>query len=298
MTESTWRCSFCDTYNETNAASCMVCDELRRNRPSSPVVGEPAAFDDPAPEMAARPTRHSVPGRPRSGDADWGGSAPSDGSDPVFFGPGLDTAGYAPRPPRPASRRRSPVKLMPMGIIAALIVLVLALPPVRSLITAGGSAQGSSGEQSDPGRRQATEIDQILSESAATRSKLTDAIDAVADCSAVGSGVSSLQTIADERETQREAAKTMSVDAISNGEEVKDNLVKALGASHSADLAFLSWARNAESGGCAGTAPITADYRKGTRKSASAQRSKRAFLDLWNPIATSYQLETRTVAEI
>jgi hypothetical protein len=62
--------------------------------------------------------------------------------------------------------------------------------------------------------------------------------------------------------------------------------------------AFLSWAQDTQSSGCDSTATITSDYHAGERHSKAAGKAKSAFVDLWNPIAATYSLDSRSDNDI
>jgi hypothetical protein len=368
MADATWRCASCDTYNDANASTCMVCDE-RRTRKQATSAGptwrcsQCDTFNDSGrtsclgcgtDRVAATTLTETVRGQTAAADPATGGSRvrrlPGDetkpappreswrveppvppvptepvpappGTVPVGVGAGaeppaslfLPPVGATPFPgPARVPARRSSSAAWLVGFAAVILVGLIVLMSVvaqsggstvtpNSGVTVPAAAsplESSPADASPPsgqtgGQSEAQAVDALLDKAAASRSGLSTAIDEILDCSDVSGGAFTLQTITSDRESQLGEAQSLQVDALQNGDDMKNALVNALSDSLDADRAFLSWARDTESSGCSGSAPITSDYHRGENDSAAAGREKTTFVGLWNPIATSYLLTTR-----
>lgn len=78
------------------------------------------------------------------------------------------------------------------------------------------------------------------------------------------------------------------------------DLEDALDASRDSDRNYADWADEAGDAGCprGGPAPHTAAYRAAQSTDQLATESKEDFVDLWNPIASSYGFPERSAREI
>ena len=65
-----------------------------------------------------------------------------------------------------------------------------------------------------------------------------------------------------------------------------------------ADKAFLSWAEKQENTGCGNSVGATEAYRAGMTASAGAVAAKKAFVQLWNPIASGHGYPERSQADV
>jgi Predicted membrane protein len=143
------------------------------------------------------------------------------------------------------------------------------------------------------GRSQAMAIDALLTASSKSRGQLGPALDQVEKCGDLNAATATLQQVVTERDGQVRAGQGLAVDQLDQGEQLRTLLVQALTYSLQADQSFVTWAKNA-SNGCTGKANHDADYAKAQAASSGATTSKQSFVKLWNPIATKYDLPTRS----
>lgn len=202
------------------------------------------------------------------------------------------------------------------GLVPVVLALVAA-GALGGVVGATGSAAGSAGpadaaayptldltpeptqtptpDPAELAKSQVLAIDQVISSSSASKSTLGDALDDVSACRGLSQALADLKAVRDGRAAQLAQAQALVVDAIPNGEAIRDALVLALQHSHSADNAFVAWAENAAA---TGNCRQNDNYRAGVSRSADAQAAKRAFVNLWNPLARQYGLPERTAPSI
>lgn len=153
----------------------------------------------------------------------------------------------------------------------------------------GTSSDEASAGPSDPeGGWQASAMNGLLSDSRRSRSGIQQAVDAAVRCDA--SAVQELKKITDARAAQLAEAGELTVDALPGGQELKDTLIEALDAARDADAGFLAWARRHRDQGCTGSPTDDPGYRRGMSRSVDAQAAKERFVELWRPVADSFDL--------
>ncbi|MEV4564363.1 hypothetical protein AB0K12_11405 [Nonomuraea sp. NPDC049419] len=157
--------------------------------------------------------------------------------------------------------------------------------PVAEQAEEQAEVQAGSGKEA---RRQARELDVLLSSSNSSRSDLTEAIDEAVLCERAG--LDTIRDITNARRRQLTAARRLTVSALPDGAQLRDALVTALDASYQADLAFLSWARKLAADGCPGVGRDHRDYRRGLDWSKAAHEAKTRFVRTWRPVAKKYGL--------
>ena len=143
---------------------------------------------------------------------------------------------------------------------------------------------------------QARAVDAVLTESVASRRKLSAALQQVYDCDDVMGATADLRAVGRERESQISRVAGLDLSAIVGGERLRDLLDKALAESLSADQSYVRWAYAVQAGSCPNSG---AQHRiAGDAASDRAGNAKTVFLAVWNPVASSYGLPTRTRDEI
>ncbi|MFG1651634.1 hypothetical protein ACGFIE_17070 [Micromonospora sp. NPDC049275] len=163
--------------------------------------------------------------------------------------------------------------------------------------TASGVETPTPTASDDPDARrraQAEVVDALLSESIASRGDLATAIAAVGECRDLNRSLALLDGVTRERRAQRDQAGALTVDALGDGPAMRSHLVSAFTYAGDADAAFAAWTRRSISSGCS----LDANWRRGNQLSEQSQKAKNEFLRLWNPIALSCGLPTRTSKEI
>ena len=122
-------------------------------------------------------------------------------------------------------------------------------------------------------------------------SRLNTAANKVQACTDVATNVQQMQRVRDQRQVEYDQAQTLQTGALSNGAELKSDLMQALSASLSADNDYLTWAQQQEADCQAGTTPPGIDSAN-----SHADHDKTAFIGLWNPIAAQYDLQQETTS--
>ncbi|GAA0994492.1 hypothetical protein GCM10009555_087080 [Acrocarpospora macrocephala] len=139
---------------------------------------------------------------------------------------------------------------------------------------------------------QATAIDDLLTNSQASRLDLGAAIAGVTRCQS--SAIDVISDITEARRAQLESALDLRVDFLSEGTALKGHLVSALDSSYKADAAYQAAAEEFLAAGCSGSPAFGA----GNWNSERATTHKTRFVAIWNPIASGFGLPTRKVGEI
>ncbi|GII27623.1 hypothetical protein [Planotetraspora mira] len=150
----------------------------------------------------------------------------------------------------------------------------------------------------DYGQEQAEAIDDLLDDSASSRSDLAAAISDLSACRDMDSALGTLSSIGEDRDDQASSADDLEVDALDGGESLQEYLVAFLEASGAADDAFYEAGQSYQDDDCSGSITDYSSYDDGISYSEDAGDAKGSFVDLWNPVAETYGLPTRTRDEI
>ncbi|GAA2426681.1 hypothetical protein GCM10010191_44020 [Actinomadura vinacea] len=193
-------------------------------------------------------------------------------------------------------RKKSPLPFILLGGgVVALAAIALAIifwpssggtgtPAANSSLPAQGQSPGAQSEPvgdspSESGdatalKRQAGQVDALLTEMSSTRSELGSVVTG-------GCPVSGLERIRSQRQEQVGKAKALEVDALENGTAMRDALVRALEASVESNQGYLDVAPGCPSDG--DVAPMN----------ERASQAKREFVDYWRPNAEKAGLAVR-----
>src|SRR5262249_1677227 len=109
----------------------------------------------------------------------------------------------------------------------------------------------------------------------------------VQSCGNLSSDITQLQQIASARSGELGSAQNLQVLAISNGEQLKSQLLTALQISLRIDRDYLTWAREQQSAGCGS---YSSAYAEANNLDPQATSDKGTFLNTWDPIARQYSL--------
>ena len=110
----------------------------------------------------------------------------------------------------------------------------------------------------------------------------------------MGAAATLIQQVTTERSDEVNRGNALAVDQLTGGNDLRTALVQALKYSLDADQKFTAWGQAVAQAGCTGHAPHDANYTAAQGSSTSATTSKQQFVALWNPIAATYGLPTRT----
>ncbi len=214
------------------------------------------------------------------------------------------------QPPYPPARR--PRKLLLSAGVAILVLAVAAGATAAVLIAMHNGSQRLGGTSSPPASSpsspsssaaaQATRISDLLGTSRVTRGMLQPAVsDIENNCSALSpaqfaSDVTTIRTVADQRQKEYSQAFGLRVAALANGRQLQNDLLNALQASLNADNDYLQWARQ-EQQSCF-PAPNSRAFKAASGWDTQAMTAKANFASEWNPVAQRYSLPAVTQADI
>ena len=94
--------------------------------------------------------------------------------------------------------------------------------------------------------------------------------------------------------TEYGQATRLNTGQLPNGAALKNNLIDAYYLSSIADYYFVEWAQHLEASGCISSVPAAAAYNAGVADTAKATGAGDAFVQLWNPVAKSEGLPSRS----
>lgn len=250
----------------------------------------------PSPELWIPVLDAAVRSLPRRKAGPAAGSwSPSTRSAPSPPGPAPAAGPYvAPvvRPRQSGSGRAGRKVAGAVAVVASIAVVgVIGLHAAHSASSQDTSPSGQTSAQS-----QASALDDLLNSSAASRQTLTTAVQEADRCQNVSEAVSAISEVASQRASEYTKTSALDTGLLPNGSALKSDLSSALHYSVLADKDFLSWAQQLQEANCATSATVTASYDQGVTASDDAVDAKDAFVQLWNPIASSHGYPTRSQA--
>ncbi|HEX3427013.1 MAG TPA: serine/threonine-protein kinase [Acidimicrobiales bacterium] len=199
-------------------------------------------------------------------------------------------------PRRPAASRRWLI-----GVVLALCAIGVGAV-VGLLLVQHRSRTGPSGGAASPAgpAQVAGTISQLIRQSSAARAQVVNTVASIQDCSAnLQTAASDLRSAVAARQGVVNRLQGLSVSGLANGAAMRTAFTSSLTDSIAADHDYESWlAAITASGGCTGHAPTNADYAAAVRSSDAADTAKATFVNLWNPIATTYGLPKVTSTSI
>jgi len=160
------------------------------------------------------------------------------------------------------------------------------------------SSPGTSSSPSSPTQSPAavmTALGTYLARSASVRLAIQPAIDGVRTCSRTpASGQASMQQAIDTRQDILNGLRTLSPSGLPNGAQLISALTAAMQQSVTADRHYQNWMADfARLGYACGSDPgQNTNYLAGRNASAQATAAKKAFVDIWNPMAPSHGQKT------
>jgi hypothetical protein len=191
---------------------------------------------------------------------------------------------------RPVPWPRSP-RLVAGAIVAGLTVVAAGIVAAAVLSRGPGPGPGTviarASGSADPAARnaQAQSLNALLASSAGSISQLGPALGEIDDCTDLAGGIGALTRIRDQRSSEYDQARDLSVGLLPQSATLKSDLTQALRSSLRVDNEYLDWAVQENQDGCQqGTEPqLVAD-------NARASAFKGDFLRHWDPIAAQHGL--------
>jgi hypothetical protein len=187
-----------------------------------------------------------------------------------------------------------------IGIAAAGILLTRSPAQSTPQALPGAATQtptAGADDQSTPplsASDEATQLNNLLNSSATSRNAVSTAVNDAGSCTDLSGAITAIQNVSQERSDELSQATSLQVNALPDGQSLQSDLVNALTYSLAADQDFLRWAQSLLNGGCSDPAPETSAYQAGFSESAKAGVAKTQFVQLWNPIADTQGLPTRS----
>jgi hypothetical protein len=277
-------------------------------RDVQPPAAEPAAYHQPP---AAEPAAYYQPSP--VDPVVYEAPAPPPYSPPITP-PLLPPVPPRPPVPRPGGPRRSRglliglVTFLAAAAVAAAVVLI-AHPfntgttpvaatsstgvPVSPTTSAPVSPTASASSSAVPTEQQAAQnLAGLLSQSVSDRRAIVAAVNDVNTC---GSNLSQDPQTFQSAATSRQSLLNQ-LASLSGRAALPSNMLAALTSawqnSIQADQDFAKWAQDESAGCTSGTEPTDSNAKAATGPDNQATIDKKAFVGLWNPIATQYQLTT------
>jgi hypothetical protein len=137
----------------------------------------------------------------------------------------------------------------------------------------------------------------LLTSSAAARTALHDAVRQVGACTNLSNAVSQLQGVVDQRVGEYSRASALPTSALPDGAAVKSELIGALSSSLEADRDYLTWAQQQLAGGCT-PSDQSSVYNAANGASQVADAAKKAFVQVWNPVAARYSIKPESASSL
>jgi serine/threonine protein kinase len=223
-----------------------------------------------------------------------------------------------PRPVPPAERRPAtppqPRGRPPRrgGRIAVAVAAVLVAALAGAFVAWRAGYLGSPGPASSPGTSSSrsasaqspaavmTTLGTYLARSASVRPAIQPAIDGVRTCSRTpASGQASMQQAISTRQDILNGLRTLSPSGLPSGAQLISALTAAMQQSVTADRYYQNWMADFARlrYACRSDPGQDTNYLAGQNASAKATAAKKAFLDIWNPMAPSYGQKTYSRAD-
>jgi hypothetical protein len=141
-------------------------------------------------------------------------------------------------------------------------------------------------------QNEAHSVDNLLSSGATSSELLSEATTDAKNCSSplLSNDVNEIRQVRDQRQAALTQAEGLNTADLTNGAQLKANLIAALQASLTADVDYLNWARLQED---PSTCIDNSSPSQAGTDNDTAVAAKAAFLNLWNPVASQYGLQNR-----
>jgi hypothetical protein len=145
---------------------------------------------------------------------------------------------------------------------------------------------------------QAQALNALLVQSAAARSTISGAVTEISSCSNVVAGVQAFKAAGSARQRLLGELQRQSLTLLSNSEELRSTLNTAWQNSIQADASYAAWGTDLESGCNPSTSNQDANLAAAHATDPSSQAAKGRFANLWNQIATEFQLPLQNANSI
>jgi hypothetical protein len=162
------------------------------------------------------------------------------------------------------------------------------------------SSPGTSSSRSQSPAAVMTILGTYLARSASVRPAIQPAIDGVRTCSQTpASGQASMQQAISTRQDILNGLRTLSPSGLPDGAQLINALTAAMQQSVTADRYYQNWMADFARlrYACRSDPGQNTNYLAGQDASAKATAAKKAFLDIWNPMAPSYGQKTYSRAD-
>jgi serine/threonine protein kinase len=318
-----------DPAREGTTRKSAVPDAARRapNGAPGPVPGpaypatERAATPPPSlggarsegPTMSPSEFQHAYEGHATQGERQWAGSP---------IPPEPPRGGPEPRRAAGPQRRRTGRRGVLIAVVAVVVLAavgtvaflaaktkpttatnagnVAGVSPSVTSPAASPSVSSSAPTQSPsqpPGAAAMATLASYLSQSAAVRPNVSNAVNGVQSCSeSPADAETTIQQAITARQNILNGLQTLSVGALPNGAQLVSALRTAMQNSLDADNDYHAWMMDLASSGtsCGSNANQDSHFVAAGNADSAATTSKEAFVNLWNPMAPTYGQQTYT----
>ena len=265
--------------------------------------------------MSPSEFQRAYDGHPTAGEQQWAGSAaPPDPRRGGLVADPEPRRGAGPRR-RGTGRRGVLIAVVAVVVLAAVGVAAFlagrgkpttaanagnvagASSPVTSPAASPSVSPSSSPPSQPPGAAAMATLASYLSQSAAVRPNVSDAITGVQSCSeSPADAEATIQQAITARQNILNGLGTLSVGALPNGAQLVSALKTAMQNSLNADNDYHAWMADLASSGntCGSNANQDSNYAAALTADGASTTSKEAFVHLWNPMAPTYSQPTYT----
>jgi hypothetical protein len=164
-------------------------------------------------------------------------------------------------------------------------------------VTTSTSASSTTTTQA-LGQTEASSISSLLSQSSNDRSSIVSAVDEVSACQNLQGALDALNSSATSRQNLLSQLSSIPTTGLTNGTQLAEYLIGAWENSLSSDQSYAAWANDEIENGCTTNDFSDSNYEAAQSSDSASTAAKTSFANLWNPIASQYNLPTVTQSSI
>jgi hypothetical protein len=189
------------------------------------------------------------------------------------------------------------------AVIALVVVLVVVLlpgthstasPPTSGVTAVTGTTTTTTTTTAPANidaQQAASSVNSYLTSSAGDRTQVLNSTAAIANCNNLTEAVQTLNMAATDRQNLANKLQSITIPNIPNWNQIVSSLVSALQISATSDQSYAQWGQNEQSFGCTQNDTSNSNYQNAQNTDAQASSEKQSFVNLWNPVASTYGLQ-------
>jgi type II secretory pathway component PulM len=167
--------------------------------------------------------------------------------------------------------------------------------PTSSVSTPTPSVSTSPPPTSGPSAQsEGTDLSNLLTQSTSDRAAIVAAVADISNCGDLQSDASTLDSSASSRQSLLSTLHGESFNALPNGPALVEYLIGAWNNSIASDQSYAQWANDEINNGCSNNDTTDSNFEAAQSTDAASTSAKQHFVTLWNPIASTYGLQTLT----